>query len=160
MSGNQGLICFSAGFTVLQSLAWPLCMVNGACNDVMHFTSREIMERFINRFLEQFGLVYCMFWMIMTNRSCSPGSSEMHSWFAKWKRSFFFRFTTTSLMLHFWKGEGHQGVFSSVKGHLYEEIANFYLDSRAKGAPRQWQGIEAIASIASVKHQAWKIIIS
>ena len=48
-----------------------------------------------------------------------------------------------------WKGKGHQGIFSLVKGTLmYEEIVNFYCS--ISRAPRQWPGgMEAITFVAS-----------
>ena len=58
------------------------------------------------------------------------------------------------LYASFLKGQGHQGIFSLVKGTLmYKEIVNFYWS--ISRAPRQWPGgAGAIAFVAFVKYQA------
>ena len=56
-------------------------------------------------------------------------------------------------MLCFWKGKGTK-AFPLWQRAIYEENVNFYWS--ISRAPRQWQGaMEAIASVASVKYQAW-----
>ena len=40
--------------------------------------------------------------------------------------------------VRFWKGQGHQGIFSLVKESLYEEFVNIYCS--ISGAPRQRPG--------------------
>ena len=57
-------------------------------------------------------------------------------------------------MIHFWKGQGRQGIFSLVNSTLWRNC-KFYTRSISR-APRQWQGgTEAIAFVASVKYQAY-----
>ena len=58
--------------------------------------------------------------------------------------------TCSDVFASFLKEQGHQGIFSLVKGTLCEEIVSFYWSSsRAPG-----QGMQAIAFVASVKYHA------
>ena len=77
--------------------------------------------------------------------------------FFKWNFHMSFYCTCTwGLYALFLKGQGHHGIFPSSKGKLWGNCK--FLLRHFKGNKAIPGGMETIASVASVKYQAWYIV--